>query len=124
MAIVKVNSKEFYYEMVLSQGQGRLTNKAKKMLMLLAYNAINKKTYRNVDDKNDCLQTSLMCMFQNWYKFNKFKSKNLFAYFTEIYKRGSAQGFDMLFKKKGDPTNAYKLVHMHSVNDGNGTYNI
>ncbi len=121
--MAKVNGKEFYYEIVLSQGMGKLTNKAKKMIMILAVNAITKKPFRNIDDKHDCLQTALMCMYSNWYKFNKNKSKNTFAYFTEIFKRGSAQGFDLLYKKKGDPNNEYKIVYMHAINEGEGMFN-
>jgi hypothetical protein len=41
-------------------------------------------------------------MFQNWYNFNEDKSINAFAYFTEIFKRGLAKGWNDLYKKKGD----------------------
>jgi hypothetical protein len=35
-------------------------------------------------------------MFQNWYNFNEDKSINAFAYFTEIFKRGLAKGWNDL----------------------------
>jgi hypothetical protein len=39
-------------------------------------------------------------MFQNWYNFNEDKSINAFAYFTEIFKRGLAKGWNDLIRRK------------------------
>ena len=103
---------------------GRLTPEAKNMLVLLAERAIRRMPYYNVDDRNDCIQTGLLNMFQNWYKFNPDKSANAFAYFTEIFKRGIAQGFNELYKRKGDPNNETKIYHINSMNDGEGMFNV
>ena len=52
------------------------------------------------------------------------KSKNAFAYFTEIFKRGIARGYGELYKKKGDPDGIYKHISIEGSNEGDGIYNI
>jgi hypothetical protein len=73
------------------------------MLILLAKNVIKKMYYKDSDDKLDCLQTAYLSVFQNWYQFDELKGDNCFAYFTEIIKRGLAQGWNKMYKLKGDP---------------------
>ena len=95
------------------------------MLSLLAKEAIKKKKYwSNNNDKLDCYQSGLLDMFQNWYNFNEEKSTNSFAYFTEIFKRGSAKGFNEIYRKKGDNENLIKLVSIEGSNDGQGLHSL
>ena len=93
---------EFYYEIVLSKGKGVLTKKAEIMLIKIANNFIKRKSdhYKTDDDKNDCVQTGLLFMFQNWNNFNNKKYKTAMPYFSEIFKRGIAQGYNELRNKK------------------------
>ena len=93
---------EFYYEIVLSKGKGFLTKKAEGMLIKIANNFIKRKSdsYKG-DDKNDCVQTGLLFMFQNWNNFNEKKYKTAMPYFSEIFKRGIAQGYNELRNKIG-----------------------
>ena len=78
--------------------------------------------YYSNDDKLDCYQTGLLDMFENWYNFNEDKSTNAFAYFTEIFKRGLARGWNNLYKKKGDNEHQIKLISINGANDGNGLF--
>jgi hypothetical protein len=119
-----VSNRELYPEIIVSKGTGVLTRRAEKLLLTLANKAIAKKTYYNPDDKNDCLQTGIMNIFLNWSKFNPDKSNNAFAYFTEIFKRGIAQGFNDIYRKKGDPNNEIKVMSMNNINNGEGIYNV
>jgi hypothetical protein len=121
---VYLKNKEFLAEIILSKEQGELTENAKQMLMLLGNKCIKKMRYYNPIDREDCLQTGLMVMFSNWHNFDPAKSNNAFAYFTEIFKRGIAKGFNELYKKKGDPNGDVKQVSIQSSNDGEGIYNI
>lgn len=108
----------------MSKAQGKLTRNAEKMIELLAKKTIKKKIYRSNDDKMDCYQSGLLDMYQNWYNFNEEKSVNAFAYFTEIFKRGLAKGFNELYKKKGDNDNLIKLISIEGSNDGNGLHSL
>jgi hypothetical protein len=94
------------------------------MMILLANKTIKKMRYYNPIDREDCLQTGLMIMFSNWRNFDETKSVNAFAYFTEIFKRGIAKGFNELYKLKGDPERKIKTVSINSSNDGDGIYNL
>ncbi len=121
---IYLNNKDLYVEVIVSKAQGKLTRNAKKMLELLAKKTIKKMRYYSNDDKLDCYQSGLLDMFQNWYNFNEEKSVNAFAYFTEIFKRGLAKGYNELYKKKGDNDHQIKLISIESSNDGQGLHSL
>ena len=120
-----LNNKDLYCEIIVSKAQGKLTRKAEQMLNLLAKEALKKnRKYWSNNYKLDCYQSGLLDMFQNWYNFNEEKSTNSFAYFTEIFKRGSAKGFNEIYRKKGDNENLIKLVSIEGSNDGQGLHSL
>ncbi len=118
-----LTNKEFYSEIVYSKSMGRLTSQAKVMLELLAKRTIKKMRYRDIDLKNDCYQSGLLDMFDNWMDFNEEKGDNAFAYFTEVFKRGLAKGLLQFTKYKGsvDPV---IMISIDGANDGQGMHNI
>ena len=95
-----VNAKELYIEIIVSKAQGKLTRTAEKMLNLLGEKVISKFYYSNPDDMMDCYQTGMESIYRNWHQFNPDKTNNAFAYFTEIFKRGIAKGFNTVRKNK------------------------
>lgn len=111
-------------EIIVSKSTGRLTKTAENMLELLAKKTIKKMRYWSNDDKLDCYQSGLLDMYQNWYNFNEDKSVNAFAYFTEVFKRGIAKGYNELYKKKGDNDYQIKLLSIEGSNDGNGIHSL
>lgn len=119
-----LNNRDLYVEILVSKSQGKLTRKAEKMLEILGKETIKKMRYWNNDDKLDCYQSGLLDMYQNWYNFNEEKSVNAFAYFTEVFKRGIAKGFNELYKKKGDSDNLIKLISLEGSNDGHGLHSL
>lgn len=119
-----LNNKDLYVEIIISKAQGKLTKNAERMLELLAKKTIKKMKYWSNDDKLDCYQSGILDMFQNWYNFNEEKSVNAFAYFTEIFKRGLAKGFNEIYKKKGDSYNQIKILSIESSNDGQGLHSL
>jgi hypothetical protein len=124
MAQIYLKNKDFYMEILKSKEINELTPQAQQMMILLANKTIKKMRYYNPIDKEDCLQTGLMIMFSNWRNFDETKSTNAFAYFTEIFKRGIAKGFNELYKLKGDPERKIKTISIQSSNDGEGIYNL
>jgi hypothetical protein len=119
-----IDRHEFYNAICESQDRGSLTPKASSMLILLAENTIECWRYYNgQEDKNDCLQAGLFDLFNNWHKFDRNKSNQAFAYFTEVFKKGIYRGFNELYKKRGDPENRIKLFSMNSANSGEGLFN-
>lgn len=122
--MIYLQNKDLYAEIVISKGRGILTGKAKQMLETLAKRTIRKMKYQNEDDRDDCLQAGLLDMFSNWPNFNEEKSENAFAYFTEIFKRGMAKGFNELHLRKGDKEKSYRTISIESSNEGAGLYSI
>lgn len=119
-----LNNRDLYVEIVVSKATGKLTKKAEKMMELLAKETIKKMKYWSTEDRNDCYQTGLLDMYSNWYNFNEEKSINCFSYFTEIFKRGIAKGFNQLYKKKGDNENLIRMISLEGSNDGQGLHSI
>lgn len=119
-----LNNRDLYVELIVSKAQGKLTKKAERMLEILGKETIKKMRYWSNDDKMDCYQSGLLDMYQNWMNFNEEKSVNAFAYFTEVFKRGLAKGFNELYKKKGDVENNVKVFSIQGSNDGQGLHSI
>lgn len=125
----KVNPTEFTYELILSKGKGKLTRKAEKMIVDLAYHAMTKPIYHgyNEDDRHDMLQTGLFNMFNNFHNFNPDKSSNTFAYMTEIFKRGTNEAYNILYGKKGiskSESDSLRFFSMNRINSGDGMFNM
>lgn len=117
-----LNNKDLHTAMSESKDLGKLTPTAEKMLILLAERAINRMSYVNNDDRQDCLQFAILDLLKYWRNFNP-DYPNAFAYFTEIAKRGYAKGWNKIhpIKYKGtisiDSTSSYG-------EDGSGIYTI
>jgi DNA-directed RNA polymerase specialized sigma24 family protein len=97
-----LSNKDLYIEIIVSKAQGRLTNRAGQMLVLLGKKLQNKMYYRDPDDKKDCLQEAMLSVFRLWYNFDEMKGENAFAYYSEIIKRGLAAGWNKMYKTKGE----------------------
>ena len=98
-----LSNKDLYCELIVSKAKGKLTREAEKMLILLTKNVIKKMSYRDDNDRLDCLQTAYLDVFANWYSYDDAKGDNPFAFFTEVIKRGLAKGWNARYKPKGDP---------------------
>jgi hypothetical protein len=96
-----LSNKDLYCEILYSKAKGRLTPRAAQMLMLLGKKLQSKMFYRDVDDKYDCLQEAMYSVFKFWYNFDELKGDNAFAYYSEVIKRGLAQGWNKQHKTKG-----------------------
>ena len=114
-----ISNKELYCEIIMSKAMGKLTRPAERMLILLGKNIIKKFYYSNPDDKHDCLQNGYIQIFSNWASFDENKSDNAFSYYTEIFKRGIAAGFNRIHKLKGDEDGTISFISMDAT-DENG----
>jgi hypothetical protein len=109
-----LNNKHLYVELVISKAQGKLTRRASEMLYLLGKNIMRKFSYKNNDDKKDTFQEGMLQVYKNWYLFDEDITDNAFAYITEVFKRGVAQGFNKVYQKKGDEYLSKRNVSMSS----------
>lgn len=123
-----LSNKELYYEIIVSKAKGDLTRKAQNMFILLVKRIHSKMSYQDPSVGEDALHTGYMRIFDNkiWMSFNEDKTRNSFAYFTEITKRALAQGFNQHYKLKGIPNDQPKphVMSIERTNDGDGMINI
>lgn len=114
-----LNKRDLHEEIVKSKEAGELTAKAQQMLQLLANRVIEKmRYYNNYDDRKDCLQEGLLVLFTRWQSFDPTHPRaNAFAYYTEVFKRGMAKGFNDLRGKCKDK----KMVSLSAI--GGDSYN-
>jgi len=111
-----IDRKELYNEILLSKEQNKLTKRSEELFILLAKETIKKMTYKNPDDRKDCLQEGLLVLFTRWHNFNPDISTNAFAYYTEIFKRALTQGFHKIHNKN------MKNVSISNANNGDGFF--
>lgn len=121
-----IDKKEMLYEILISKENGELTPRATQMFLLLGKRIMKRlqKRYRSKEDQADCMQTGMYHLFKSWHKFDPRQSDNPFAYYTQIFKTGAADGYNKLFRKKGDPDNNVQVLSYTSANEGNGMFNI
>lgn len=121
-----LEDRDLYYEIVLSKGKGSLTKRAEKYLELIAINTIRKKQrdYYDEDEMLDCLQQGLLRLFENWMNFNEKKYAFSMPYFTEIMKRGMADGYNLIRNKKSYNGDQPRTISIDSSNNGKGLHDI
>ena len=116
-----LNNKDLHDEMSESKNLDKLTPTAEKMLILLAERAINRMSYVNKDDRDDCLQFAMLDLLKYWRGFNPVYP-NAFAYFTEIAKRGYAKGWNKIHPQKYKGT--ISMSRTSGDDDSGGIYSI
>jgi len=119
-----VNNKDLYCEIIVSKAQGKLTPKAERILYLMGKKIITKFSYSVADDKLDCLQEGLYQLYKNWHLFDENKTDNTFAFYTEIFKRGVAAGFNKVRHKKRGEYLSKLTISMNGLSDERYDMNI
>lgn len=116
-----LNNKDLHDAMSESKELDKLTPIAEKMLILLAERAINRMSYVNPDDRDDCLQFAILDLLKYWRGFNPVYP-NAFAYFTEIAKRGYAKGWNKIHPLKYKGT--ISMSRTSGEDENSGIYSI
>ena len=89
-----LNRIDLLYQIIISKGKGKLTDKAVKQIQLIVEGVASKLYYgylRNTD-KDDCIQEALLILLDNWYKFDERRYDDAFSYYTEIAKIAMVKG--------------------------------
>ena len=97
---LNINNAEFLKEILISKDNNDLTPRAIDFFIQLANHAINKLPYENYLDKEDCIQAALYDLMKYWRNFDSNKSKNAFAYFTQMAKNAYAKEFKKIHRNK------------------------
>ena len=94
-----LNGPDFHNQIVLSQQQGVLTPEAVKMYMLLSDRVSWKFKYRDEADRKDCISASHLRFLRYWRSYDPIKTRNAFAYFTQVIKMSMAEEWGRLHDK-------------------------
>jgi DNA-directed RNA polymerase specialized sigma24 family protein len=116
-----MSGKDLYCEILVSKAKGKLTPRAAQMLMLLGKKLQSKMYYKNSDDKKDCLQEAMLSVFKFWYNFDELKGDNAFAYYSEVIKRGLAQGWNKMYRLKGDKDGNFTTMSLDQMTENLNT---
>lgn len=108
---LNIDKAEFLKEIVQSQKDSKLTPRTIDFFIQLANHAINKLPYENYLDKEDCIQAALYDLIKYWHNFDENKSKNAFAYFTQMAKNAYAKEFKKIHRNKF--LKRYKIFKVH-----------
>ena len=106
---------EFLNEIVKSKEKDELTLEAVNMIVKIANESSKKLKYKDDDDRKDCIAFGIEAALKYWRSFNPEKSKNAFAYFTQVIKHGFANGFNRL--------HPIKATNRISIREDGGLHN-
>ena len=95
MAVYLKNS-DLLKEVILCKAQGKLTDTAVQMFIMLAKKTSERLKYKNPKDREDCISSALEDLLRYWDRFDPNKSNNAFAFYTQITKNGFAKGWKKL----------------------------
>ena len=118
MAKDYVKNSDLLEAVVESKKLGKLTPGTIDMFKLMIEGISKKMSYKNPDDRDDCMSFAMEDLCKYWNRFDPEKSNNPFAYFTQIAKHGFAKGW----KKLHPPKNPETIPFSYITGDDN-TYN-
>lgn len=93
-----LNNKDLLEEIRMSKELGKLTDKAVRMLVLLAERVVSRLPYAEDYLREEAVSGAKMDLILYWNRFDETKSDNIFAYMTQIAKHGAAKSFNRCYK--------------------------
>ena len=102
-----------------SKEKGVLTPETISMFYLMINGISKKMSYKDPEDKEDCMTFAMEDLCKYWNRFDPAKSNNPFAYYTQIAKNGFAKGW-----KKIHPPKAPKTIPFSHITGEENSYNI
>jgi len=104
-----VNEIELQFQLLLSQGKGKVTPELLQMFINVAQRTILKMSYTNSLDREDCLQSGILRLIENYNKFDSDKYDKALPYITEVFKRAIAEHFNKLRQIKPQYFKTYNI---------------
>lgn len=92
-----VKNTDLREQLILSKEKNELTKEALDMIILMAKKFSGNFTYIYEEDKEDCISFAIMDCYLYWRSYDPEKSKNAFAYITQIQKNGFAKAWRKLY---------------------------
>jgi hypothetical protein len=86
-----LNNRDLLAQVLLSKGQGKMTNELAKMLQLLTSRYAKKGNFANYTYNDDMQSYAMLMIVKTWNGFDPAKSSNPFAWFTQCIKNSFIQ---------------------------------
>jgi hypothetical protein len=120
-----LNNKDLLEEIRKSKEQGKLTDNAVKMFMLLSERIISRLPYANDYLREEALSGARLDLLMYWDRFDEAKSTNAFSYYSQVAKCGSARSFNTCYKYgKKFKGSLVSMDGSSSNSDSEGVYSI
>lgn len=114
-----VKNSDLMKAVVESKERGSLTPRTIEMFYLMINGISKKMSYKNPEDKEDCMAFAMEDLCKYWDRFDPEKSNNPFAYYTQIAKHGFAKGW-----KKIHPPKSPKTIPFSHITGDENSYNV
>lgn len=102
-----------------SKENEKLTPKTIEMFYLIIQGISKKMSYKDPEDKEDCMAFAMEDLCKYWNRFDPEKSNNPFSYYTQIAKNGFAKGW-----KKIHPPKSPKTIPFSHITGEDNSYNV
>lgn len=96
-----------------------LTKECVTMFTKICRESNRRFTYRESDDRDDCLSQAMLQLLRNWPNYDPEKSSNAFAYVTQILTRGFAHAWNKLH-----PLKSAQRISLSNHRDAGGLHNL
>lgn len=89
-----VDNKKLLEQIIISKENGKLTDDAWKMFFRMVKEISTEFKYQYPEDREDCNASAVEDILRYWKQFDPDHPKaNVFAFYTQMIKRGIAKGF-------------------------------
>ena len=93
-----IKNKDLLAEIILCKDSSlAYTNELIDMFFKISEKLSHSFHYKNPEDKKDCIIVGVEDAFKYFHRFDSKKSKNAFAYITQIVKNGMAKSYRQIY---------------------------
>ncbi len=91
--MIYVKNKELKRALQESKEKGQLTDETVKMFTLIVNGMSKTHSYRDNEDREDCISSGLEDLIKYWNRYDPEKSDNPFAFISQIAHNGMKKGW-------------------------------
>lgn len=114
-----INQEELLQELKISKENDQLTRRAVEMLQEMIKRQNRVMSYKNPMDREDVKSRAMLDILLYWRSFNPdLENSNVFSFFSQMIKYGSAKGFNELYPEIKEGT---KII---PISEEDGIFNI
>jgi len=118
--MIYIKNKDLKRALQESKEKGELTLETIKMFSLIVNGMSKTHSYRDLEDREDCISSGMEDLIKYWNRYDPEKSDNPFAFITQIAHNGMKKGW-----KKIHPPKSVKTIPFSKITkDDDSTYNI